>query len=100
VSAKSPSAERVHSLPAEATAKTTHRRRAEATLKVSPPAEETESRNAGDNDSRGLVQTAYEQLNARKQAIEAELARIEALRAEHETVAARVTALEEALKSF
>jgi len=47
-----------------------------------------------------LLQRAYDQLNTRKQLIEAELARIEGLRGEHEAVAAQVAALDQALKAF
>jgi predicted transcriptional regulator len=54
----------------------------------------------GANDAGGLVQKAYDQLKARKETIEAELARIEALRAEHESVAAQVAALDEAMDAF
>jgi hypothetical protein len=55
---------------------------------------------AGGNDAGRLVEKAYHQLTARKQSIEAELARIDTLRAEHETVTARLAALEEAMKTF
>ena len=56
---------------------------------------------AADGNAAGaLVQQAYDQLNARKQSIEAELGRIEALRAEHEAVASQVAALEEAMRAF
>ena len=54
----------------------------------------------GGNNARDLVQTAYEQLTARRQSIEADLARIEALRSEHAAVSAQVAALEEAIKAF
>jgi hypothetical protein len=47
-----------------------------------------------------LLQRAYEQLSTRKQSIEAELARIEGLRGEHEAVTAQVAALDQALKAF
>jgi hypothetical protein len=52
------------------------------------------------NNARDLVHKAYEQLRARKQNIEAELARIEALRSEHAAVTAQVAALDEAMKAF
>jgi hypothetical protein len=51
-------------------------------------------------DSLSLLQKAYEQLSTRKQSIEAELARIEGLRGEHESVTAQVAALEQAMKAF
>src|SRR5689334_20961453 len=57
----------------------------------------------GENDvheALSLLQKAYEQLGTRKQAIEAELARIEGLRREHEAVTAQVAALDQAMKAF
>ena len=57
----------------------------------------------GENDvpeALTLLQKAYEQLSARKQTIETELARIEGLRGEHEAVTAQVAALDQALKAF
>jgi hypothetical protein len=51
-------------------------------------------------DSLSLLQKAYEQLSARKQSIEGELARIEGLRGEHEAVTAQVAALDQAMKAF
>jgi predicted transcriptional regulator len=68
--------------------------------KVSPVDVEPGFRADGANDAGGLVQKAYDQLKARKESIEAELARIEALRAEHESVAAQVAALDEAMNAF
>jgi len=47
-----------------------------------------------------LLQKAYEQLSARKQQIESEMARIESMRDEHEAVTAQVTALDQAMKAF
>jgi hypothetical protein len=47
-----------------------------------------------------LLQKAHEQLSTRKQTIESELARIERLRGEHETVTAQVAALDQAMKAF
>ena len=58
------------------------------------------SHGGGANEAQSLVQKAYKQLSARKESIEAELARIEALRAEHESVTAQVAALDEAMKAF
>jgi len=58
---------------------------------------------AGDkngNEALSLLQKAYEQLSTRKQSIENELARVEELRAEHETVTAQVAALDQAMKAF
>jgi hypothetical protein len=57
----------------------------------------------GENESRealSLLQKAHQQLSARKQTIESELARIEGLRSEHEAVTAQVAALDEAIKVF
>jgi prefoldin subunit 5 len=57
----------------------------------------------GDNNAHEaltMLQSAFEQLSTRKQSIEAELARIEGLRGEHEAVTAQVAALEQAMKSF
>jgi hypothetical protein len=57
----------------------------------------------GDNEvpeALTLLQKAYEQLSTRKQTIEGELARIEALRGEHEAVSAQVAALDQAMKAF
>jgi hypothetical protein len=54
----------------------------------------------GENEALTLLQTAYEQLSARKQTIEAELARIEGLRGEHEAVTAQVAALDQAMNAF
>jgi hypothetical protein len=47
-----------------------------------------------------LLQKAYEQLSTRKQTIESDLARIEGLRGEHETLTAQVAALDQAMKAF
>lgn len=47
-----------------------------------------------------LLQKAYEQLSTRKQMIEGDLARIEGLRGEHETLTAQVAALDQAMKAF
>ena len=47
-----------------------------------------------------MLQSAFEQLSTRKQSIEAELARIEGLRSEHEAVSAQVAALDLAMKAF
>lgn len=47
-----------------------------------------------------LLQKAYEQLTARKQNIEADLARIEALRQDQEVVNAQLAALDQAMKAF
>jgi hypothetical protein len=61
------------------------------------------SRQTGENDGHetlNLLQKAYEQLSARKQAIESEIARIEGLRGEHESVTAQVAALDQAMKAF
>jgi len=54
----------------------------------------------GENEALTLFQKAYEQLRARKQTIEAELARIEGLRGEHQAVTAQVAALDQAMKAF
>ena len=54
----------------------------------------------GEKEALILLQKAYEQLSARKQTIETELARIEGLRGEHEAVTAQVAALDQALKAF
>ena len=64
---------------------------------------ETPARKTGDEDGNqalGLLQKAYEQLSTRKQSIENELARIEELRGEHETLTAQVAALDQAMKAF
>ena len=58
---------------------------------------------SGENESRealSLLEKAHQQLSARKQTIESELARIEGLRTEHEAITAQVAALDEALKAF
>ncbi len=52
------------------------------------------------HEALSLLQKAYEQLSTRKQTIESELARIEGLRGEHETVTAQVAALDQAMKAF
>jgi hypothetical protein len=84
----------------DVTAKATRGPRAQPSGRVSALAVQQGSRDAGSNDAHRLVQKAYDQLRARKQRIEAELARIEALRAEHETVTAQVVALDEAMKAL
>jgi len=98
-SGKRSPAEQLESLPSDATTEVTQSSRSEAKRILSLLTEKKESRNA-DSDARALVQKAYEQLNARKQSIETELARIEALRAEYDTVTAQVVALDEAMKAF
>ena len=52
------------------------------------------------NDALAMLQKAHKQLSTRKQMIESELARIEELRGEHESVAKQVAALDETLKAF
>src|ERR1051326_8182811 len=52
------------------------------------------------NDALAMLQKAHAQLSTRKQMIESELARIEELRGEHESVAKQVAALDETLKAF
>jgi len=52
------------------------------------------------NDALAMLQKAHKQLSTRKQMIESELARIEGLRGEHESVAKQVVALDDALKAF
>ena len=52
------------------------------------------------NDALAMLQKAHKQLSTRKQMIESELARIEELRGEHESVAKQVAALDDALKAF
>lgn len=84
----------------DVTAKVTRGQRAQPSGNVSALAVQQGSRDPGGNDAHRLVQKAYDQLSARKQSIEAELARIEALRTEHETVTAQVAALDEAMKAF
>ncbi len=67
-----------------------------------PPAAAAESVEPELNGDKAqdLLQQAYEQLAARKQTIEAELARIEALRVEHDVVSAQLAALDQAMKAF
>jgi hypothetical protein len=100
VSGKTSSARRAKPLRVDVTAGTAGRPPAEPSVKVSSPAAKQGARDGGGDDTRRLVQKAYDQLSARKHSIEAELARIEALRAEHEAVTARVAALDQALKAF
>jgi hypothetical protein len=99
VSAKTSSVDPVQPL-VDVTAKATRGPRAQPSGHVSALAVQQGSRDAGGNDAHRLVQKAYDQLRVRKQRIEVELARIEALRAEHETVTAQVAALDEAMKAF
>lgn len=99
VSAKTSSVDPVQPV-VDVTAKATRGPRAQPSGHVSALAVQQGSRDAGGNDAHRLVQKAYDQLRVRKQRIEAELARIEALRAEHETVTAQVAALDEAMKAF
>jgi hypothetical protein len=61
---------------------------------------EQRHRDGKNSEAGDLVRKAYEQLSARKRTIEAELARIDALRSEHETVTAQVAALDEAMTAF
>jgi hypothetical protein len=100
VSAKTPSVNPVQPLPVHMTAEARRSPRAESRDDLSAPAVGQGSGGAGGDDARGLVQKAYHQLSARKQSIEAELARIEVLRADHERVTAQVAALDEAMKAF
>ena len=100
VSAKTSSVDSVQPLPVDVGGEATRPRRAKLTDKVSSVDVEPGFHAGGANDARGLVQKAYDQLRARKESIEAELARIEALRAEHESVTAQVAALDEAMNAF
>ena len=52
------------------------------------------------HEALSLLQKAYEQLSTHKKTIESELARIEGLRGEHESVTAQVAALDQAMKAF
>ena len=99
-SAETSSAQPVPSLPIDVTAEAKRRPQAQPSGDASALAVERGIRAADGNDSHRLVQEAYDQLSARKQSIEAELGRIEALRTEHEAVTAQVAALEEAMKAF
>jgi hypothetical protein len=82
--------------PQDAAIPTQHIQEQPGRLAAPPP-------NPGENDTHEaltLLQRAYEQLSTRKQLIEAELARIEGLRGEHEAVTAQVAALDQAMKAF
>ena len=72
----------------------------ESAGKPTPIAIEHRHPDGEDIEARNLVWKAYEQLSARKHSIEAELARIEALRSEHAAVTAQVAALDEAMTAF
>jgi hypothetical protein len=69
-------------------------------IQEQPPELATPESYAGENEALTLLKKAYEQLSARKQTIETELARIEGLRGEHEAVTAQVAALDQAMKAF
>jgi hypothetical protein len=55
--------------------------------------------NSGD-EALTLLQRAYEQLTARKQTIESELAQMEAMRNEQEAITAQIAALDQAIEAF
>jgi len=67
-------------------------------IRLAAPTPQTGDNNA--DEALALLQQAYEQLSVRKQTIESELARIEALRSEHEEVTTQVAALDVAMKTF
>ena len=52
------------------------------------------------NDPQALLQTAHEELIARKQAIEAEIARMNVLQSEHEAVTTQLAAVDQAMGAF
>jgi hypothetical protein len=87
-------------LPGSVTAEATHSSKAKSSGKLAAMAVEHVDRDGRGNNARDLVQKAYEQLKTRKENIEAELARLEALRSEHAAVTAQVGALDEAMKAF
>jgi hypothetical protein len=55
---------------------------------------------ANGNEALNLLQKAHDQLAARKDSIEAEVARVEALRSEHESVITQLAAIDQALSAF
>jgi hypothetical protein len=73
---------------------------AEPTGNSTPLSIEHRHKDGKGTEARNLVQKAYEQLSARKESIEAELARIDALQSEHAAVTAQVAALREAMTAF
>jgi hypothetical protein len=91
--------EPIEPLPVETATEATRRPRAKSSANVPALAVDQGTHSRASN-ARGLVQTAYEQLSARKRSIEMELARIDTLREEHEAVTAQVAALDEAMKAF
>ncbi len=76
-------------------------RKVEEAAPAPPPAARKSVEPEVDGDkAQELLQQAYEQLTARKQNIEADLARIEALRQDQEVVNAQLAALDQAMKAF
>ena len=65
-----------------------------------PAAAKSVEPEANGDMAQELLQKAYEQLTARRQNIEADLARIEALRQDQEVVNAQLAALDQAMKAF
>ena len=100
VSGKTSRTNAVVPVPGDLAAAATRPPEAESSRKPAPMAVQHVDPDGGGNSARDLVQKAYEQLSARKQSIEAELARIEALRSEHAAVTAQVAALDEAMTAF
>jgi hypothetical protein len=100
VSGKTSRTNAVVPMPGDVAAEATRPPKAKSSRKPAPLAIQHVDPDGGGNSARDLVQKAYEQLSARKQSIEAELARIEALRSEHAAVTAQVAALDEAMTAF
>jgi hypothetical protein len=99
-SGKAPKAKRILSPAAKPASEVTQRSREEARSADSALVDAVPAHTPAGDDARRLVEQAHEQLKVRKQMVEAELARIESLRAEYESVTARVAALDEAIKAF
>ena len=55
---------------------------------------------ANGNEALSLLQKAHDQLTGRKQTIETEMARIEALRNQHEAVTTQLAAIDQAMSAF
>jgi hypothetical protein len=64
------------------------------------PAAQPQVSTANGNEALSLLQRAHDQLAARKDSIETEMARVEALRSEHESVVTQLAAIDQAMSAF
>jgi hypothetical protein len=71
-----------------------------APQKTQSPAAKPQHGEPNGNEALSLLQKVHDQLAARKDSIESEMARVEALRSEHESVVTQLAAIDQAMSAF